>query len=620
MPKKQKLCGNCFSRLKGKKCHECGYTEDDSRTMYDILPVGTVLNDRYVVGKLLGKGGFGITYLAYDQKENRAVAVKEYYPDKTAIRSNDNITVEPMTSFQTEDFSEGLERFFNEAEIIMKFRESSDILGLYDVFRMNGTAYYAMEFFHGIPLKSYVSSIGRITEEEAVYIAERILPALSVIHKGGILHRDVSPDNIMLCGNGRVMLIDFGSARILSGGSQQNMSVILKDGFAPIEQYQKKSSQGGWTDIYSLAMSLYFGLTGIAPENPIIRLEDDSAFHKGIKSISDGLAEIIKKASAVNKEDRYQNADDMLSDIEKCQITAKMPDIGENAGTIISSPDLTKNNRGRKRPTTVISAFFASAAMIFTAIRAAIKPTVIEVKIGGEMFSINETELDLHNRELTNAQIANLKHMKKLKSLNLSDNYITDLSCLDGLTELESLHFNNNNVSDISFMRSMKHIKNISAENNSISDISVLSDKTELEQVFFGDNYVTDISPLAGNRGLVSAGFNEAQIGTLDALTDMPKLEMVCLAGCNLKSIEPLRGCDNLRFVYLGRNKLDDVSPLAGCNIKELYLDNNRLSGHTDSFKGITLNGFVFIEGNGFSEDEIQNIINIMDGKFNVYY
>ncbi|MGN0675427.1 MAG: leucine-rich repeat domain-containing protein [Oscillospiraceae bacterium] len=616
---KQKLCGNCFSRLKGKKCTNCGYTEEYNDSELDVLPVGTVLNERYVIGKMLGKGGFGITYLAYDEKEKRAVAIKEFYPDKTAVRSNDNITVEPMTTFQTDEFSEGLERFFNEAEIIMKFRESSEILGLYEVFRMNGTAYYAMEFFNGISLKYYVSNIGKITESEAVYIAERILPALSVIHSGGILHRDVSPDNIMLCGNGRVMLIDFGSARILSSDSQQNMSVILKEGFAPIEQYQRKSSQGSWTDIYSLAMSLYFGLTGIAPENPIIRLEDDSSFQKGIEGFSAGLAEIIKKASAVNKEDRYQLADDMLSDIQKCGITAEMPDIGDNAETIINKPVLKKNKSGIKKAIITFSVICSVfLALIIAGIN--LKPSDVEVKIGGEMFSINETELDLQNRELTNAQIANLKHMKKLKYLNISDNYITDLSCLNGLTELESLHFSNNNVSDISFMRSMTHLKKISAENNSISDISVLSDKTELEQVFFGDNYVTDISPLANSRGLVYVGLNEAQIGTIDALTGMPELEMVCLAGCNLKSIEPLRDCDNLRFVYLGRNSLDDVSPLAGCNIEELYLDNNRLSGHTDSFKGITLNGFACMEGNGFSEDEIQNIIDNMNGEFTVYY
>ncbi|MGN1415220.1 MAG: leucine-rich repeat domain-containing protein, partial [Oscillospiraceae bacterium] len=124
----------------------------------------------------------------------------------------------------------------------------------------------------------------------------------------------------------------------------------------------------------------------------------------------------------------------------------------------------------------------------------------------------------------------------------------------------------------------------------------------------------------AGCKKLKEAGFNEAQIGTVDALTGKTELEMVCLAGCGLKSIEPFRDCDKLRFVYLGRNDLTDLSPLAGCNIEEFYIDNNQLSGHTDTFKGITLNGFVCMEGNGFNEAEIQNIIDNMDGDFTVYY
>lgn len=228
------------------------------------------------------------------------MAVKEYYPE-AAVRAEDNISVEPMTTYQSEEFSEGLERFFREADILRSFRESIDILGLYDVFRMNGTAHYAMEFFNGISLKSFLSSGIKLTEGQVVNIAEQLLHELSVIHKGGILHRDVTPDNIMLCTDGRAVLIDFGSARILAEGRRQNMSVILKHGFAPIEQYQRESDQGRWTDIYSLGMSLYYSITGKSPDNPIIRLDDDSAFIKETDKLSDGIKNILRKACAVRK-------------------------------------------------------------------------------------------------------------------------------------------------------------------------------------------------------------------------------------------------------------------------------------------------------------------------------
>lgn len=535
------------------------------------------------------------------------------------MRSHDNITVEPMTSFQTEDFSEGLERFLSEAAIIMQFRENTDIMGLYDVFQANGTAYYAMEYFNGISLKNYVENKGKLTEGQAVHIACQLLPALSVIHNGGVLHRDISPDNIILCSNGRVKLVDFGSARAYSYDCQQSMSIILKEGYAPLEQYQRKGNQSCRTDIYSLAMSLYYGCTGLTPENPIIRLDDDSEFDKGLEKLSDELSAILKRAAAIREKERYYDAQAMLDDIKKCGISDEMPVTDDIAEAPLSNRKIKKSKGSTKKKLIIaFSAVLCIAAALFFANRDNF--TDIEVKIGGEMYSVDTTELDLQNRELTNAQISNLRHMKNLRSLNLADNYLTDLSCLDGLSELEYLKFDNNNISDISFMQSMYNLKHFSASNNSISDISVLSDKTNLEYVFLGDNYITDISPLKNSRGLLYVSFDEAQLDNIDVLEGMDKLIMAGFSGCNLKSIEPLRDCVSLKKVYFGRNRLTDVSPLTGCNIEELYLDNNLLSGHTDTFKGITLNGFACMEGNGFTEEEIQSIVDNMNGEFQVYY
>lgn len=612
MTVRHKLCGNCFSDMKGKTCKNCGYTENRVISEHDALSIGTKLNGRYIVGKTLGRGGFAITYLAYDEIKNRAVAIKEYYP-KSAVRAEDNITIEPMTSFQEEEFSEGLEGFFREVDIIRNFSESTDILGLYDVFRMNGTAYYAMEFYNGISLKSFVNNGNRLTEGQATDIAEKLLSALSVIHNGGILHRDISPDNIMLCTGGRAALIDFGSARMLTKGDQQDMSVILKDGFAPLEQYQRKSSQGIWTDIYSLGMSLFYGLTGIYPENPIIRLEDDSVFTNETEKLSIDMRDILRKACEVKKEDRFAKAEDMLDRIRNSSLTCEILIPGAVPVLEIRK---RKNRKGQKY-IAVASAFAALAsavAMVFNS------DAPSEVKIGGEMFPLDSVELDLQNRELTNSQISNLRHMKKLKTLNLNNNYITDMSCLAELTELEFFYFDNNSISDISFMKNMKHLKHISGNNNNVSDISVLRNMTELEMVYMGDNYITDISPLENSKGIMRVGFDEAEIDNIDVLADKTELIMAGFSGCGLESIEPLRELKKLEFVYFGRNNLTDVSPLIGCDIKELYLDNNRLSGCTDTFEGITLNGFACIEGNGFTEDEIQNIKNKMNGEFDIYY
>ena len=622
---KKKLCGNCFSPMRGKTCTHCGYTEKHTLAEYDALPVGTRLHNRYTIGRLMGRGGFGIIYLAYDEKDEKTVAVKEFYQDGISVRSVDNVNVEPMTTIQTDSFNTGLERFSSEAEIISRFSESSEIIGIYDVFRENGTAYYAMEYVRGITLKKYVMQNGAISPEQAVYITGRILPALDVLHSAGIVHRDVSPDNIMLCANGLVKLIDFGSARALLD-KEQSMSVILKQGFAPLEQYQRKGKQGGWTDIYSLGASMYYALTLVTPEDPLTRLDSDDYFLKELHIVPKSLAEILIKACSVKAENRYQSAGEMLEAIKSCHISPE----GFPKEKLHITDDT--ENASRKRPpvrrrfiiggaAAVAAAVAARTAMIFgtPAAEPAIAPQngPIEVKIGYEMFPITATELDLENRELTNSQIQNLRHMNQLKSLNLSYNYITDLSCLEGLTQLEEIHFSHNNVSDISFMKNMTNLRQISAENTGVSDISVLSDKTMLESVFFGDSYVTDISPIKNSRGLKYIGFNEAQIPDIEALSGMAELETVCFAGCGLESVEPLRDSKKLRNIYFGRNNLTDLSPFVGCTIEEMYVDMNQLS--VKSFRGLKANGFIVLNGNGFSDNELSAISHSMTGDFVLY-
>mgnify|MGYP001024677643 FL=1 len=615
---RKKVCGNCFATMRGNVCRHCGYRENSTKPEYDALSAGTELHGRYIIGRLLGKGGFGMIYLAYDQNNDRAVAVKEYYPDGTAVRSGDNVTVEPMTTQQAESFDEGKKRFEQEAELISHFRESSEMIGIYDVFEENGSAYYAMDFVRGASLKDIVAKAGKLSPQQAVYIAVGLLPALEIMHREMILHRDVSPDNIMLCPDGSVKLIDFGAARQL-GDSTQSMSVILKQGFAPLEQYQRKGRQGGWTDIYSLGASLYFALTGETPDDPLTRLEDDSLFKKGLTGVTCRLAEVLVKACALKSEERYQDAGEMLNAVKSCGISSeRIPE--EIIASVISGNDSRLKRPGRRR--TVITAAAAAvtiAAGSAVAFLSGIWAPPVEVKIGGEMFPVTVTELDLSDRELTNSQISNLRHMKQLKYLNLKDNYITDLSCLAPLTQLESLHFSNNNVTDISFMKNMDGLREISAENTGVSDISVLRGKTQLESVFFGDSYVTDITPISDSRGLRYVGFNEAQIPDINALEGMTELETVCFAGCGITSLEPLRSSKKLRNIYFGRNNISDLSPLIGCDIEEMYIDCNQLNGDTEAFRGLTAYGFIVLNGNGYPDSQLDYLVSTINGEFTLY-
>ncbi len=301
----------------------CSYDNSDrGGVKHHALKKGTLLNDRYIIDRVIGKGGFAITYLAYDTAEKKTIAVKEFYPYGIAVRSSDGTTIEPLGNANKGAFEEGVEKFCSEASYIARFRSSSEIMGFYSAFRENGTSYYAMEYFSGITLKEYVSRYGTITPEQAVYIAVRISEALSVIHSDGVVHRDVSPDNIMLCTNGEVKLIDFGAARQFidcSGG----LSVIVKQGFTPLEQYQQDSRQGAWTDIYSLGASLFYGLTVKTPDDPMSRLQDDSRFVSEIQCVPLPLREILIKAVSVVSEQRYQSGEQLISVLRACGINEK---------------------------------------------------------------------------------------------------------------------------------------------------------------------------------------------------------------------------------------------------------------------------------------------------------
>lgn len=585
----EKACINCFSAISmtDEICPYCGCDFSRELVYPYALGGGTLLNSRYVIGKVIGIGGFGITYLGYDIQSERVIAVKEYYPHSAAIRSADDLTLEPLGSANAEYFSKGIEKFLHEGAFVARFEGASEIMGIYDVFEENGTAYYIMEHFSGTTLKAYTDTYGRISAGQAVLIAEQIAAAFSVIHNGGIIHRDVSPDNIMLCRNGKVRLIDFGAARCFND-NDNGLSVMLKQGFTPLEQYQRNGKQGAWTDIYSLGASLYHALTLCVPEDPMSRFEDDSIFSGALTQLPEGLARIISRCCAVSASKRYQTAEELSAAVRECGI----------------SPQCFEDVRLRKQeiypPRTELT-YLRSAS-------------VQHVKIAGEMMPVDLTVLDLSDRNLTNAQIQNLRHLKHLKKLNLENNYITDLSCLSGLTELREICFNNSSVVDIEFARNMDRLESISGENSEVADLSPLAGKTELKAVFFGDAHVTDITPIKDSKGLVMVGFNEAQIGDIETLRDKPLLEMVCLSGCGLRDISPLKTSPSLKEVFVGRNQLTDLSPLKGMLLDNLFFDNNRLSEGIDTLEGITVKYTVAADHNGFTKEQARRVTVLIKG------
>lgn len=302
------ICSSCFLPIKKEPCKKCGFSEESYSPDGITLPCGTILMGNFIIGRVLGKGGFGITYLAYDVKYNKIIAVKEYFPIELSLREPNGTGLMVRDRKSADLFKHGAEKFYNEASFVSKFSDNPNIVRVYQFFYENNTAYFTMEYLTGMTLKDYVNRCGTITAGQAVNIAEKVANALCEVHSENVLHRDVSPDNIMLCSDGGVKLLDFGAARQVFPEGSQLLSVILKPGFAPLEQYMKKGKQGAWTDVYSLAASVYYALTKQIPEDPQNRFEDDSELEKHMNNIPPELRLVITKAMGVKYTDRYQSS------------------------------------------------------------------------------------------------------------------------------------------------------------------------------------------------------------------------------------------------------------------------------------------------------------------------
>ena len=301
------LCEHCFSEIEenADKCPNC-LSEKNNSKYPTALPEGTILAGRYVVGRVLGKGGFGITYLCYDTRENKTVAVKEYLPDHLTHRNTGETQVSTYSGETEEYFRTGAQKFFEEAKLVSNFNGNPNIISVYEFFYENNTTYFVMEYLDGVDLKTYIKQKGgKIPEGEALYIADKVIQALMIVHSTNILHRDISPDNIFICSDGKIKLIDFGAARQVMGEVSKSLSVVLKEGFAPPEQYNARGKQGPWTDIYALGATLYYSLTGEVLDNAMIRVTDGSKLN--LESVSPDFANIITKMLEIKKEDRYQN-------------------------------------------------------------------------------------------------------------------------------------------------------------------------------------------------------------------------------------------------------------------------------------------------------------------------
>lgn len=330
------------------------------------LKPGVILKERYKIEEVIGAGGFGITYRAWDPLLQSYVAIKEYYPSGIATRSADSSKVCVPVGQEQREYHRGRIRFLKEAQDVARFQSEPNIVSIYDYLEENDTAYMVMEYLHGCTLKQYIREHGgRLDTDHILHICLSVLDALAVVHKAGMIHRDISPENIFICEDLTVKLIDFGAAKQVYLDGEQTMSVVLKPGYAPPEQYAKKDKQGPWTDIYALGATLYFAATGETPEESFGRVLEDT-----IKPVCEvnpeiprAMSQVIMRAMSVKIEDRYQTVEAMRE--------ALLAGEGQNAQMepyVIPASRISKRDLPKKRGFLIGVAFCIVIMLVVTGI------------------------------------------------------------------------------------------------------------------------------------------------------------------------------------------------------------------------------------------------------------
>ncbi len=624
-----KLCLGCMQEIEQQvtKCPYCGYLEGTGVAEPYYLAPGIALRKRYLIGKVLGYGGFGITYIGYDQRLKRITAIKEYFPSDFATRAFGTRQVTVYSGMAVEQYQSGLERFHLEAQKLAKFTDVPEIVDIYDCFYENGTGYIVMEFLKGKNVKEILKEREKLPWEEAEEIILHVLDGLHVMHGAGMIHRDIAPDNIFITEDGQVKLLDFGAARYAASTYTRSLTVILKPGYAPEEQYRSRGKQGAWTDIYGVGASFYRMITGVRPIDSMERLMGEPLLNPsqlGIEIPAD-IEKILMQSLEVKGENRIQSAEEM----KKLLLEAR-PHVKPVKPNV--KPERNKVSGWAAVPVFLLigAVFVIGSWWAYKLLEKKDSSISQQVKIDEASFPdpsfrayvlenadtdgdgvLSEEECQqVRIIEIVSGSVSSLEGVEyfpnlgyldcrdnQLKSLDLSSNpELLQLDCdRNSLTELDLsnnpklvyLACDGNSLTELDLSHNPK-IETVYCNRNGLTELD-LSQNSELFLLYCVENSLTELN-LSQKPALAYLSCAENNLTFLD-LSQNPELEDLFCDGNSLTSLD-LSQNSNLEYLSCNENDLTsldlsqnprlDYISCSGNNLTSLDLSNNSWIGENN--------------------------------------
>lgn len=571
------LCPGCMAVLDEPDlpCPLCGFDKSTYSPSPRSLRSFTKLNGKYMVGKVIGEGGFGITYIGFNLDTDLPVAIKEYFPAELATRDTLQGNTINIFSGEAKDlYREGLEKYLREARNLTMFSDLTGIVTVKDFFYENDTAYIIMEYINGITLKQHLTKVGgKMKQNEVIKMMKPVLESMNQIHEVGIIHRDISPDNIMITRNNQIKLTDFGAARVFDTEDNKSITVVLKRGYAPEEQYRAKGNQGPWTDVYALCATMYKMITGITPQEALERMIEDNVepLSKFDSSIWPETEYAIMKGLALRAQDRFQTVNELID-----ALYYSVLETDENGNRhLILTRDTTSESTSASQPEP------AAVPSLKNEDEFEVKPIVVSIGKTAETYaqpSVQPMPQPIPQPEQkpkpapqpepaesparpkttvpqpeskpaspVQAAASQPSAEQKQTSKNTAENKKGGFfkSTFKKLVKLQ-----------LGKVRFEDNITDLNVEHMDIGNISVLKDCLQLQKLVLSNNMLDDLSPISECKSLEYLALRNTLVGDLSTISGLENLKYLDLWGTRVTDLHDIYTLKNLTYLCVKNTEI----------------------------------------------------------------